>query len=204
MPYQELYGINQTAPLQTITSNSKLLSQIENYDLPNITYTEIGPVPGTDYMLNLMIQTPPNFDPSKEYPIIFTPYGGPGAQEVTVGFKTPSWNQYISSDPELEYITYTVDGRGTGYKGRKFRATVTERLGILEAQDQIWAANQLISSCGYINTDHVAMWGWSFGGFLTAKVLETQGNDAGPFTLGLITAPVTDWRYYDTMVSKYK
>ena len=184
VPYQELYAVNDTAPLRTVISNSALIKQIAAYNLPNITYMEIGPVPGTDYMLNAMIQYPPNFDPTKKYPVILTPYGGPGAQEVSKTFKSPSWNQYISSDPELEYITYTVDNRGTGYKGRAFRAEVTEKLGVLEAEDQIWAANDLISRYDFVDADHIAFWGWSYGGFLTSKVLETQRNNSGPITLG--------------------
>lgn len=200
VPYQELYSINDTTPLRTVTSNAELVANLTQYNLPNISYTEIGPVPDTDYTLNTQIQLPPNFDPAKKYPVLFTPYGGPGAQEVTKRFVTPSWNQYISSDPELEYITVTVDNRGTGYKGREFRATVTEQLGVLEAQDQIWAAEYLCSQYEYMDAEHVGMWGWSYGGFLTGKVLETQGAEAGPFALGLITAPVTDWRFYDTMV----
>ena len=202
VPYQELYAINSTTPLRTVTSNEALLANLTEYSLPNISYTEIGPVPDTDYTLNTQIQLPPNFDASKKYPVLFTPYGGPGAQEVNKAFVTPSWNQYISSDPELEYITVTIDNRGTGYKGRAFRATVTKRLGVLEAQDQIWAAEYLCDQYEWMDAEHVALWGWSYGGFLTSKVLETQGSDAGPFALGLITAPVTDWRFYDTMYTE--
>jgi dipeptidyl-peptidase-4 len=202
VPYQELYAANETTTLRTVTSNAALLKQIANYNLPNITYTEIGPGPGTEYTLNAMTQYPRNFNPTKKYPVILTPYGGPGAQEVAKTFKAPSWNQYISSDPELEYITYTVDNGGTRYKGRAFRATVTEKLGVLEAKDQIWAANDPISRYELVDADHVALWGWSYGGFLTSKVLETQGLDAGPITLGLITAPVTDWRFYDSMYTE--
>ncbi|KAK3706857.1 Dipeptidyl peptidase 4 [Vermiconidia calcicola] len=202
VPYQELYSVNASRPLRTITSNSKLVSQVSRYNLPNITYGEVGPLPGTNYTMNVMTQFPPNFDPPRKYPVLFTPYGGPGAQEITKTFKAPSWNQYISSDPELEYITYTVDNRGTVYKGRAFRATVTEKLGVLEARDQIWAARDLILRYDSVDADHVGMWGWSYGGFLTCKTLETQGSDAGPFTLGLITAPATDWRFYDTLYTE--
>jgi len=102
----------------------------------------------------------------------------------------------------LQYILYTIDNRGGAFQGREFRSTVTEHLGVLEAQDQIWAANYLIENNDFIDADHVALWGWSYGGFLTAKVLETQGADSGPFTLGLITAPVSDWRFYDSMYTE--
>lgn len=202
VPYQELYAVNSSASISTVTSNQALLDRLEDYNLPNVTWTQIGPVPDTDYMLNVKAIYPPNFDHSKKYPIIFAPYGGPNAQRATKAYSTPNWNFYAASDPELQYIVYTIDNRGSAFQGREFRSTVTEHLGILEAQDQIWAANHLIETHSYIDASHVAFWGWSYGGFLTAKVIETQGSDAGPFTLGLIVAPVTDWRFYDTMYTE--
>ncbi|KAG7103782.1 dipeptidyl peptidase 4 like protein [Verticillium longisporum] len=99
----------------------------------------------------------------------------------------------------LEYITYTVDNRGTGWKGRGFRATVASHLGRLEPLDQIWAAEQLIAEYDFIDTEHISIFGWSYGGFLAAKTLE---ENSGVFTSGLIVAPVTDWRFYDSMYTE--
>lgn len=192
VPYQELYSTNSSTPLRTITNNSALYQRLQNYTLPNITYFEL-PIEGTEYTMNVMQRLPPNFDPSRKYPVLFTPYGGPGAQEASYRFQPLDFNAYIASDPELEYITCTVDGRGTGYKGRAFRAEVTAQLGLLEAQDQISAARQLIDMFDYIDADHVGIWGWSFGGYLAGKVVEADSDHL--FSLGLSTAPVSDWRY---------
>lgn len=197
VPYQEVYSVNSSIPLSTLVSNEEFYQNISSYSLPNITYFELSHPSG--YTLNVMQRLPPNFDSSARYPVLFTPYGGPGAQEVSRRFPALDWNSYISSDPELQYITYTVDNRGTGYKGRAFRSTVTNHLGRLEPLDQIWAAEQLISMYPYVNPDKIGMWGWSFGGYLTAKVLEA---DSDVFTFGLITAPVTDWRFYDSMYTE--
>jgi dipeptidyl-peptidase-4 len=202
VPYQELYAVNSSTPISTVTSNQALVDKLQTYNLPNTTWTQIGPVPDTDYMLNVKVTYPPNFDPSKKYPIMFTPYGGPNSQRATKAYTNYNWNLFVAANPELQYILYTIDNRGGAFQGREFRSTVTEQLGILEAKDQIWAANYLIENNDFIDSNHVALWGWSFGGFLTAKVLETQGADAGPFTLGLITAPVTDWRFYDSMYTE--
>jgi dipeptidyl-peptidase 4 len=197
VPYQELYAINSTQPLRVLENNDQLLASIQAYSLPNITYFELKHPDG--YTLNVMQRLPANFDPSKKYPILFLPYGGPSSQQVTKRFQSLDWDAYISSDPELEYITYTVDGRGTGQKGRAFRAVVVSQLGKLEAEDQIWAAEQLIAKFPFINPEHVVMWGWSFGGYLTAKVIEAN---SGVFTMGLITAPVSDWRLYDSVYTE--
>ena len=198
VPYQDLYSINSTTPIRTITSNKNLWNELQGYKLPNITYFELENR-DENFTLNVMQRLPANFDPAKKYPVLFTPYGGPGAQEVTKSFQSLNWNAYISSDPELEYVTYTVDNRGTGNKGRAFRASVTKQLGLLEPLDQIWAARELLSRNSFLDADHVAIFGWSFGGFLTAKTLEA---DSGVFATGLIVAPVSDWRLYDSVYTE--
>ena len=203
VPYQELYSItNPKTPLRTITSNEKLVSTLKSYRLPNITYLEFPHPSGVS--LNAMLRLPANFDPSKKYPVLLTPYGGPGAQEVTKAFQPLDWNAYISSDPELDFITLTVDNRGTGFKGRGFRSSVAGRLGELEAQDQVWAAKELVKlaggeASGWVDAERIGIWGWSYGGYLTAKVVEL-GDPVIAF--GVSTAPVADWRFYDSMYTE--
>ncbi|KAF2108029.1 dipeptidyl peptidase IV N-terminal region-domain-containing protein [Lophiotrema nucula] len=196
VPYQELYSVNSTTPIRTITDNKSLWDTLQTYKLPNITYQELDHPSGVK--LNVMLRLPPNFDSSQKYPALLIPYGGPGAQEVSKRFNSLNWKAYITSDPELEYITYTVDNRGTGFKGRAFRASVTSNLGDLEAQDQVWAAKELAKN-SWVNSDHIGIWGWSYGGYLTSKVLEV-GDPI--ISLGLITAPVSDWRFYDSVYTE--
>ncbi|KAI1494886.1 dipeptidyl peptidase IV N-terminal region-domain-containing protein [Biscogniauxia mediterranea] len=198
VPYQELYAANDTTtPLRTLTSNEDLWNKLQEYNLPNATYFTLEHPDG--YSLNVKEVLPPNFDPAKKYPVLFTPYGGPGSQEVSKSFDTPGWSAYISSDPELEFITYTVDNRGTGYQGRAYRSLVASHLGEFEAADQIWAAQKLASRNAFIDAGKVGIFGWSYGGYLSAKVVEA---DSGAFTLGLIVAPVSDWRFYDSMYTE--
>lgn len=197
VPYQELYSVNSTEPIRTITSNEALWNRLQEYKLPKISYFELEHPDG--FSLNVMERLPADFDPAKKYPVLFTPYGGPGAQEVSKRYQSLTWTAYITSDPELEYVTYTVDNRGTGGKGRAFRATVAKHLGRLEPLDQIWAAEQLLQRNAFLDSAHVGMFGWSYGGFLTAKTLEA---DSGVFTTGLIVAPVSDWRFYDSMYTE--
>lgn len=190
LPYQKLYSVNSSVTaLETINNNDVLRTRLAKYKLPTITYLTLDHPSG--YQLNAREIRPANFDSRKKYPVLFDPYGGPGAQEVSKAYDSVGYRAYLGSDPELEYIVLTVDNRGTGYKGRKFRSLVAGELGTKEAEDQVWAA-KLWAKKSYVDADHIAMWGWSFGGYLTAKVIET---DSGVFSLGLITAPVSDWRY---------
>ncbi|KAL7268388.1 Dipeptidyl peptidase 4 [Rhizina undulata] len=198
IPYQQLYSVEDTtAPIQTLNDNSNLTVAISEYNLPKISWTTLDHPSG--FSLNLMERLPANFNPNKKYPILFKIYGGPKSQETIKTYRGIDWLTYISSDPELSYIVLTVDNRGTGGKGRDFRKVVAKQLGKLEAEDQIWAAEEYVRTRKYADGQKVAIWGWSFGGYLTAKVAE---KDSGVFTLGLSTAPVSDWRFYDSMYTE--
>ncbi|KAF2176558.1 seprase [Zopfia rhizophila CBS 207.26] len=196
VPYQELYSINSTKPIRTIVDNKRLWDTLQTYKLPNITYHELQHPSGVT--LNAMLRLPPNFSPDRKYPVLLIPYGGPGAQEVSKSFVSLNWKAYITSDPELEYITYTVDNRGTGYKGRAFRSSVASNLGDLEAQDQVWAAKELAKN-PWVDSEKIGIFGWSYGGYLSSKVVEL-GDPI--ISLGLITAPVSDWRFYDSLYTE--
>ena len=196
VPYQELYSINSTTPIRTIVNNTQLYERLQEYALPNITYLDMKHPSG--FTLDAMLRLPPNFDASKKYPLLLIPYGGPNAKEVHKDFIGLNWKAYIASDPELEYVTLTVDSRGTGRKGRKFRSAVTSNLGQLEAEDQIWAAKELAKK-PWIDNDHIGIWGWSYGGYLSSKVVEV-GDPVISFSM--ITAPVSDWRFYDSLYTE--
>ncbi|KAK4450784.1 putative dipeptidyl peptidase 4 [Podospora aff. communis PSN243] len=199
VPYQELYSIDDTTtPLRTIQDNALLQSRLKGFNLPNITYHEIL-LPGTDFNLNVMLRLPANLDETKKYPVLLTPYGGPGSQDVTKVMANFGWASYIASDPELQFITLTVDNRGTGNKGRAFRSAVARDLGSFEAADQIFAAKWLAANFPYVDADKIGIWGWSYGGYLTAKVVEA--NDP-IISYGMSTAPVSDWRFYDSMYTE--
>ena len=92
------------------------------------------------------------------------------------------------------YVVACVDGRGTGAKGHDFRTCTYWNLGNLETKDQIEAA-KYFGKQQYIDEERIAIWGWSFGGFMTLNCL-TYGN--GVFKAGISVAPVTDWRLYNT------
>jgi dipeptidyl aminopeptidase/acylaminoacyl peptidase len=196
VPYQELYSINSSEPIRTIVNNTALYEKLQGYALPNITYLDMEHPDG--YTLDAMLRLPPNFDPSKKYPLLLIPYGGPNAKEVHKDFNPLNWKAYVASDPELEYVTLTVDGRGTGRKGRAFRSLVTSNLGQLEAEDQIWAAKELAKN-EWIDSEHIGIWGWSYGGYLSSKVVEV-GDPI--ISYAMITAPVSDWRFYDSLYTE--
>jgi dipeptidyl-peptidase-4 len=71
-------------------------------------------------------------------------------------------------------------------------------LGKLESDDQIAAAKYLASQ-SYVDSHKIAIWGWSYGGFISSLSLARGGE---VFGAGIAVAPVTDFRFYDSVYSE--
>ena len=50
----------------------------------------------------------------------------------------------------------------------------------------------------YVERDRIGLWGWSYGGFMTAYAL----THSTTFKIGISGAPVTDWRNYDSVYTE--
>lgn len=176
-----------------IEENKQLAKLTTEYELPHLVYQTVT-IDG--FTLQVVEQRPPHFDENKEYPVLFHLYGGPNSQTVNRRFRV-DFQSYIASN--LNYIVVTVDGRGTGFMGRKARCIVRGNLGYYEARDQIETA-KIWAEKAYVDRKRMAIWGWSYGGFMTLKTLE---QDAGQtFKYGMAVAPVTDWRFYDSIYTE--
>lgn len=175
-----------------VEENKALAERAKKYELPIKIY---GTIKVDDVELNYVERRPPHFNPKKKYPVLFFQYSGPGSQSVTKKWQV----DFQSSVASLGYLVVTVDGRGTGYIGRKNRVIVREHLGQWESHDQI-AAGQHWASLPYVDPARLAIWGWSYGGYNTLKTLEQDAGET--FSYGMAVAPVTDWRYYDSVYTE--
>ena len=124
-------------------------------------------------------------------------YGGPGSQTVK-----NNWNSYndmwFRMLANSGYIVVSVDNTGTGGKGAEFKKATYKQLGKLEIEDQIDAA-KYFGSLPYIDKSRIGMFGWSFGGYMTSLAM-TKCADI--FKMGIAVAPVTNWRFYDTVYTE--
>ena len=147
--------------------------------------------------LNTWIIKPRNFNPKKKYPLLMFQYSGPGSQQVANRWGDPRtlWHKYLANQG---YVIACVDGIGTGYKGAKFKKSTYLNLVKLEALDQIDVA-KYFGSLPYIDDKRIGIWGWSFGGHMAAHCLLT-GKEI--FSLAIAVAPVTNWRFYDTIYTE--
>lgn len=144
--------------------------------------------------MNAYVIKPGNFDSSKKYPLLMYQYNGPESQETANRWKMDGL-YYLASQG---YIVACVDGRGTGYRSREWATSVYRNLGNYETEDQIAGAREL-SKLSYIDASRVACFGWSYGGYMT--LMEMTATDS-PFKCGIAMAPVTDWRFYDSIYTE--
>lgn len=170
-----------------IEDNEPLAKFAAEHELPIEIYQTVN-LGGID--LQVVERRPAHFDERKQYPVIFHLYGGPGSQTVSKKF-TVDFQAYLASN--LGYIVVTVDGRGTGFMGREARCIIRGHIGYYEALDQIETA-KIWAQKKYVDADRIAIWGWSYGGFMTLKTLELDGGNT--FRYGMAVAPVTDWSFY--------
>ncbi len=145
-----------------------------------------------DTPLNGLLLRPPGFDPRHRYPAVVYVYGGPHGHSVARQWRRMNpWHHYLA---QRGFVVLLVDGRGTGYRGKTFEAKLWQKFGVVDVADVATAARWLSRQPG-IDPNRLGLWGWSYGGYLTAMTLLQTGT---LFRAGVAVAPVTDWRLYDT------
>jgi dipeptidyl-peptidase-4 len=152
------------------------------------TYGSFKAADGTTLYYEMI--TPPLVE-GKKFPVFFEHYGGPGTgQQVTRGWQSPM-AQYVVS---RGYVYFRIDNRGSYNRGKAFEDHIYRAMGTVEVEDQL-AAAKWIKGQPFVDPDKVATYGWSYGGYMTLKMLEAN---PGVYAAGISGAPVTKWELYDT------
>ncbi len=144
---------------------------------------------------------PADFNSGKRYPVILFQYSGPGSQQVVNSWNVGSMGQGGAFDEYLAqrgFIVVCVDGRGTGARGAEFEKCTYQRLGNMEAKDQVETALYMAKQ-PYVDKDNIGIWGWSYGGFCTLMSM-SEGRQV--FKAGVSVAPPTSYRFYDTVYTE--
>ena len=135
--------------------------------------------------------TPP-MKPGKKYPVFFEHYGGPGTgQQVSRAWVSPMRQYWVSRG----WIYFQIDNRGSYNRGKAFEDQIYHAMGTVEVDDQAAAARWLQRQ-PYVDAKKIAISGWSYGGYMTLKMLEKAPS--GLYAAGVVGAPVTKWELYDT------
>ncbi|GHT28958.1 peptidase S9 [Bacteroidia bacterium] len=178
--------------LSALNDNSALLDLLKTVNYAQKEFFTFTNPQGT--VLNGWMLKPVDFNPSKKYPVLMIQYSGPNSQQVADNFGL-DWYHYLVNQG---YIVASVDGRGTAARGEEFRKCTYQKLGLAESDDQV-AGAQYLGSLGYVDKNRIAIWGWSYGGYNTLMSM-SRGN--GVFKAGVAIAPVTDWRFYDSVYTE--
>ena len=185
---------NTGKELIVLEDNASLKKKLSRYNLSDKNFVTFK---GHEIELNGWMIKPPNFDPSKKYPVYINIYGGPGSNMVS-----DSWGgvnfMYHQLLAQEGYIVVSVDPRGTMYRGADFKKSTYLQLGKLETEDFIAVAKEL-QGYDFVDGSRIGIMGWSYGGFMTSLAM-TKGADQ--FKMGIAVAPVTNWRYYDNIYTE--
>lgn len=192
------YTLNDSktgAVVKTIVSNEAVEQKLAKYDVAPKEFFVLTTEKG--HQLNAWMIKPKNFDPNKKYPVFMYQYSGPGSQQVDNAWNSTDdyWFMMLA---QQGYIVACVDGRGTGFKGAAFKKCTQKELGKFEVEDQIDAA-KVIGKYNYVDASRIGIFGWSYGGFMSSNCL-FQGADV--FKMAIAVAPVTSWRYYDSIYTE--
>jgi len=159
--------------------------------LDHLSYPEFGTLRAEDgQTLYYSITKPYGFDASKRYPAIVCVYGGPGVSTVRREWAGGT-DQLLT---QSGYVVFRLDNRGSSNRGLTFEAPIYKAMGGAEVRDQLVGARHL-ASLPYVDPQRIGVMGWSYGGFMTIRLLTEPGSG---FKAGAAGGPPSDWRFYDT------
>jgi len=160
---------------------------------PKIEFVQLTSADGK-YPLTGRIIYPNDFDPAKKYPVMYYLYGGSHSQLVSNKWLGGAgyFDLYMA---QQGYIVFTMDNRGTNYRGRDFYTATHRNLGQNEMADQLKGI-EFLKSKSFVDQQRMGIFGWSFGGFMTTSFM-LHHNDI--FKAAVAGGPVIDWKFYEVM-----
>ncbi|MEQ9373672.1 MAG: S9 family peptidase [Imperialibacter sp.] len=181
--------------VKVLKDNAALAKAIQDHGFVDKEFFSFTTSQGSN--LNGYFLKPADFDSDKKYPVLLYQYSGPGSQNATNAWGGGHffWHQMLT---QKGYIVAVVDTRGTGGRGERFKKMTYKQLGKYETEDHIEAA-RYFGTLPFVDTSRIGIWGWSYGGYMSSLVL-FKGADL--FKAAIAVAPVTTWRFYDTIYTE--
>lgn len=174
---QELYL------LETPASTPKKLTNF-NDEVRNISLgkQETFTWKSDEFTPNGILTFPPDFDPTKKYPLVLEPDGGPRSTSKK------SFNSSVQLKAARGYIVFQPNYRGSDNMGYRFSESINGDAGEGPGRDVMKGLAEL-KKRSYIDSTRIAVTGWSYGGFMTTWLI---GNYQG-WKCAVAGAAVTDW-----------
>ena len=169
-------------------------NRLAEFELGTNEEMEVSADDGTKLLARLV--KPAGFDPSRKYPVIVYLYGGPHAQVVRDSWGATSlFDHYMASKG---FLVWSLDNRGSWGRGHAWETAIFKETGKKELADQL-AGVRFVKALPYVDPARIGIWGWSYGGYMTLYAL-TNAPDV--WKCGVAGAPVTHWKFYDTIYTE--
>ncbi len=174
------------------------LNPYEGYDLPERIVGVLPKANPSEDDLYYRITQPRHIKVGERLPVVFYVYGGPHVQLIT-----NSWGSGTKGFEEMMAdagcVVFCIDPHGSDNRGVDFESVIRDDINGPQIRDYKYALNWLFLTHDYVDRDRVAIYGWSFGGFMTLSMLLRSGF---PFKVGVAGGAVVSWRYYETMYTE--
>lgn len=140
-----------------------------------------------------VLYRPPTEFGAGPYPTVVSVYGGPHKQMVQNSWQTTvaMRAQYLAKQG---FLVFSLDNRGSSRRGLNFEGAIKQDMGHIEVDDQVDGVRWL-ASLGLADPERVGIYGWSYGGYLSAMCLMRAPET---FKAAVAGAPVSCWDGYDT------
>jgi dipeptidyl-peptidase-4 len=187
----DLIRLDSHQTVRALLTNDDLIQKENALDPEPIEFAETPVANGAK--LSTFIVKPPNFDPSKKYPMLVNVYSEPAACMVH-----DAWRFTLDKAVAREgYVIVSFDNQGTpAPRGRAWRKAIYGQIGVLNSQQQSQAIAAFEQAHPYIDPARVGMWGHSGGGSAT---LNEMFRYPGQVRAAVASSPVPDEKLYDTI-----
>jgi dipeptidyl-peptidase 4 len=183
---------NSGAEVRAVDLNP--VTALRDYRLSTPEFVQVKTRDG--FVMEGMLIKPPDFNPNRRYPVYQFTYAGPGASQVKNqwGGREYMFHQLLA---QHGVVVWVLDNRSASGKGVESQWPVYGRLGEIELQD-LEDGVAWLKTLPYVDPTRMVLSGWSYGGFMTAYAMTHSTS----WSAGVVGAPVTDWRDYDTVYTE--
>ncbi len=187
----EVVSLPNHKVLRVLEDNNELREKLKQYTIPEKEFLKITGDNGIEF--DAWMIKPLDFDPQKKYPLVFYIYGEPAGSTVQDTWNSNLWDQLLAQEG---YIVMSIDNRGTKTpRGREWRKSVYEKIGIIAPQDQAACARKIME-WDFIDPERIGIWGWSGGG---SNTLNCMFRYPEIYKTGIAIAFISDQKLYDNI-----
>ena len=172
-----IFSLDDPEPRYLTDVNGDVLGGVRVGEVEEIWYESVDGL-----RIQGWIVKPPDFDPSRKYPLILRIHGGPhGMYDFGFSFE---YQNYAANG----YVVLYTNPRGSSGYGTQFGNAINNAYPGMDFDDLMAGVDEVIGR-GYIDTESLFVTGCSGGGVLSSWVVGHTDRFAG----AMVRCPVTNW-----------